>query len=47
MDVSIQGERFGKLVVIGSSSEIKNACHTVLCKDHPGNEAEHFHYPLV
>ena len=32
MDISIQGERFGKLVVIGLSSEIKYGCHTVLCR---------------
>ncbi len=32
MELSIQGERFGKLVVVGPSSEIKYGCHTVLCQ---------------
>ena len=32
MDKSIRGERFGKLVVIGPSSEIKYGSHTVLCR---------------
>ena len=32
MERSIRGERFGKLVVIGPSSEIRNRCHTVLCR---------------
>ena len=32
MDVSIRGERFGKLVVVGPSSEIKFGSHTVLCR---------------
>ena len=32
VDMTISGERFGKLVVIGQSSEIKYGCHTVLCR---------------
>ena len=32
MEMSIRGERFGKLVVIGLVSEIRNGCHTVLCR---------------
>ena len=32
MDLSIVGERFGKLTVIGLSSEVRHGCHTVLCR---------------
>ena len=32
MEMSILGERFGKLQVIGPSSEISHGCHTVLCQ---------------
>ena len=32
MDLSIVGERFGRLTVIWMSSEIRYGCHTVLCR---------------
>ena len=32
MDLSVLGKLFGKLEVIGTSSETKNGCHTVLCR---------------
>ena len=37
METSILGERFGKLVVIGPSAEIRYGCHTVLCRCDCGN----------
>ena len=38
METSILGERFGKLVVIGPSAEIRYGCHTVLCRCDCGRE---------
>ena len=40
MDRSIQGERFGKLAVIGPPSEIKYGCRTVLCRCDSGKTTQ-------